>query len=206
MSPYSNPPKKITLSNFDNINNPVEGSILLSESGEFTNKDDITITEDFNNFNILSNKKRSINIGNKTVYQTNNTNICIGPLTGDGVGNSSNIIAIGAENQKLTMAGNNNISIGHQSSQRGNTTVSNSISLGYHSGTSFKKSYNVGIGTNTSYGGGGANTIAISTITAINVALDNALYIKPIRALAVGGMPQYALSYDPTTGEWTYNP
>lgn len=206
MSPYSNPPKKITFDNFDNISSADNGSIILTNGTECINENDITFLEDTNNFNILNNTQRSINIGKKTAYQSNNTNICIGALTGDGIGNSSNCVALGCENQNLTMSGDNNISIGLSASRRGNTTCSNSISLGYNSGAAFKNSYNVSIGTSSSGNNGGKNTIVISDQTGFTNTLENALYIKPIRSLAVAGMPQYALSYDPTTGEWTYNP
>jgi len=205
MRPYSNP-KKIQLDSFDNINNSVDGSILLSENGLFTTNQEITIPEDTNNFNILTDKKRSINIGLRTNYQSNNTNICIGTSTGDGIGNSSNCIGIGAQNLYANIAGDNNIAIGFETGRTGNTTCSNSISLGYHSGYNWKKSYNVGIGTNSSYGGGGLNTLVITNATAIDANTDNVFFVKPIRALAVAGMPSQALSYNQTTGEWTYNP
>lgn len=199
-------PKRIDLTNYDNIGIGEDGCTLISSNGNFTNINDVTIPEDTNNFNISNSTKKSINVGYKTVYQTNDTNICVGSRSGDGISNSSNIISIGTDTLKATIPGDNNIAVGYIASCNANTaTCSNSISIGYHSGRYFKRSHNISIGTSASYNAGGSNTIVFGTSSAFNNTIAGALYIKPIRQVTRVGMPTNSLYYDSTSGEWTFN-
>jgi len=212
---YSSP-KKYTLNNFDNINSPAVGSVIatINDNNEypFTNDTGYKIITDKNNLSILTDKKRGIFIGQSfnNTYIPQSNNIFIGNRVGESLPSTcQDNIAIGywAMKSSFTGACSSNIALGREAMSQGITnTCIHGISVGYLASTAGKCNYNIAIGYASGIGQNSCNSITLSAFGNLNSPTASALYIRPIRSMVVAGMPTQAMSYNTTTGEWTYNP